>query len=196
MPGGGGKGGKGGGEYTFDAAVDPLNIDADVATDMTIGGGERPLVTRMETGGTGTPLATESSVTVGGTETPLSTEVVVGGTGTPVQTGLSFELLKPIETKSTNEATVDVKPLDVDLCLSFGLKELPATRIRRPYHRTFGVRLFGIDVLELLWKGENRLDIEPRPRAPKVAWGGTRERRPTPRRTVATGEGLRISLES
>jgi hypothetical protein len=64
---------------------------------------------------------------------------------------------------------MDLKPLQVDLCLKVGLERLPSTRICRPSHRHFGLTLFGVEVVGFNYSSEQRTIIEDMRGHPVVA---------------------------
>jgi hypothetical protein len=64
---------------------------------------------------------------------------------------------------------MDLKPLQVDLCLKVGLERLPSTRICRPSHRHFGLTLFGVEVVGFSYSSEQRTIIEDMRGHPVVA---------------------------
>ena len=75
------------------------------------------------------------------------------------------------DTTSDNKTALDVdlKPLQVDLCLKVGLDRLPPTRICQPTHQRFGLSLFGVEVLGLSYSKEQDTVIEDGRQRPFVA---------------------------
>jgi|ERR1700722_17856899 len=55
---------------------------------------------------------------------------------------------------------MDLKPLQVDLCLKLGLDRFPSTFICRPSTRHFGVTLFGMEVVGFNYSSEKKTIIE------------------------------------
>ena len=77
---------------------------------------------------------------------------------------------QPIVTDVTAAASVDVKP--VDICLTFGIGQLPRARICRPVERHLGMTLFGIEIFGLNWSGYSELVFAGLERRPHVELGG------------------------
>lgn len=172
---------EGAGTHDIDMSLDVID---EITTRVTLEGGKA--------------IATDSTATLNVPE-PVRTESKIEG-GEPIRTDLSLDI-KPLE------ASLDVKPLTADLCLNVGINSLPPTRICAPFSTHFGITLFGVEVLGFNLAGENRLQIEPLPTPPSVAWGGThaaehRPHPPPPRphgdagpRAEASSGGLRITLD-
>ena len=90
----------------------------------------------------------------------------------PVRTELA--VTEPIRTESTsdNALTLDVKPVVLDSCTRIEFGPIPPTRVRQPYHRHFGIKLFGIEVLAFTMTGEEQLIIQDLPKQAHVVHGG------------------------
>jgi hypothetical protein len=55
---------------------------------------------------------------------------------------------------------MDLKPLQVDLCLKVGLDRFPSTFVCRPSMRHFGLTLFGMEVVGFNYSSEHKTIIE------------------------------------
>jgi hypothetical protein len=107
---------------------------------------------------------------------------------------------QPIVTDVTAAASIDVKP--VDICLTFGIGQLPRARICRPVERHLGMTLFGVEVFGLNWSGYSELvfaGLEPRPHVELGGESGGGRHKAAPRRrpTILGGtrrSGLRLRL--
>ena len=55
---------------------------------------------------------------------------------------------------------MDLKPLQVDLCLKVGLDRFPSTFVCRPSMRHFGLTLFGMEVVGFNYSSEQKTIIE------------------------------------
>ncbi len=66
---------------------------------------------------------------------------------------------------------MDLKPLQVDLCLKVGLERFPSTFVCRPSTRHFGVTLFGVEVMGFNYSSEQKTIIEDMRNRPFVVAG-------------------------
>jgi hypothetical protein len=79
-------------------------------------------------------------------------------------------ITQPIRTEA--KAELDIKPLEVDQCLTIRIAPLPPTRVRQPYQQHFGVTLFGVEWLGYNLEGELQTIVSDLQVPPQVAWGG------------------------
>ncbi len=145
MGGGGGKGGKGGGSSGSIDVTSNSNSVIDSDSVATINSTSR------------TDLASTSNNRI---DTAAQLQVV----------GLDNVRLKA-DTSAENrtQLEMDLKPLQVDLCLKLGMERFPSTRICRPASRHFGLTLFGVEILGFNYSSETRTVIEDMRHRPFVA---------------------------
>jgi hypothetical protein len=148
----------------------PVGLTADVAADLTVGGGTAPVA-----------LKSASDMTMGGGAKPLATEVTLH-LPDPVRTESKMDLrsaseiaiTRPIETRS--DMRLDVQPVVVDLCLTANIGKIPRLAIRRPYDHHLRLRVLGVELFCLDLTGQRNFVIEDLPRRPDVAWGAEHHR--------------------
>lgn len=77
------------------------------------------------------------------------------------------------DTKSDSRAQLemDLKPLQVDLCLKLGLERFPSTKICKPQRQHFAVTLFGVEVVGFNYSSEENTLIEDMAKRPFVVGG-------------------------
>jgi hypothetical protein len=145
---GGGKGGKGGGGGAVDVDVTSTStsvVDADSNSNITA---------------SSTNNLTSNSTNQIDSKATAQLQVV----------GLDNVRLKADTTADNRtQLEMDLKPLQVDLCLKVGLERLPSTRICRPSHRHFGLTVFGVEVIGFNYASEKRTIIEDMRGRPMVA---------------------------
>jgi hypothetical protein len=130
MP-GGGKGGKGGGGMSLDVDAD-INavVDADI---NAVVNADITSNNRMDTNA-------NAAVQIVGLDNIRMTADVT----------------------SDNKAAIamDLKPLQVDLCLKVGLERLPSTNICRSSAQHVGVTLFGVEIVGLNYSSDGKTGVE------------------------------------
>ena len=88
-----------------------------------------------------------------------------------VTTSATNTVLVPQPIHTISDANVDVKPLQADLCFTFGFGRVPSTCIRLPYRDHVGFTLFGVEVFGMNFAGERQIVIEELSHRPQVDWG-------------------------
>ncbi len=168
MAGGGGKGGKGGGSSG--------SVDVDVTSTSS--------------------SVMDSDATINSTNQLTSTsnnQIDTTAQATLNLAGLDNIRLRADTTSDSKTALdVDLKPLQVDLCLKVGLDRLPPTRICRPTHERFGVTLFGVEIFGFHYSKEQNTVIEDGRGRPFVA--GTAAGGDAAARLDLDAGGVRIRL--
>jgi hypothetical protein len=147
-----------------------------MSTDITLGGGTKPLDTQM--GGDGNPLAIDTTSTV---HTPdvMQTDTTLH-TPDVMQTDVTLHTPDVMRTDSTSRSDIkadsrmliDLKPMVVDMCTTLNFGKMPETCVRQPYEHRFCFTLFGIEVMAFEMRGESRTYTESMPDRPAVVWGG------------------------
>lgn len=157
MPGGGGKGGKGGGTTSKVEVINSgtTNVDADSTVEI------QGLDNINQTLKLELPQPFETS---------SRNELVLPQ---PFRTENRQELAvtEPVVTDSRNAMSLDIRPLTVDLCLKVNMGAPEPTCIRQPYNHHFGFTLFGIELMGLNYSGESQTIVQDPPKQPRVAWG-------------------------
>jgi hypothetical protein len=67
---------------------------------------------------------------------------------------------------------MDLKPLQLDLCLKVGLERFPPTRICKPSSKRFGLTVFGVEVFGFTYDGDDTTIIEDLGKRPFVVADG------------------------
>jgi hypothetical protein len=93
-----------------------------------------------------------------------------------------------LDTNSALKAEVDLKPLQVDLCLKLGLDRLPSTAICRDGRRHFGITLLGVEVIGFNYEMNTTTKIEDIANQPFVVG------RPADHRPGFSVRGVRFSV--
>jgi len=114
----------------------------------------------------------------------------------------TFTIPEPIETKSENSISVDLKPIVLDLCSTNGIK-LPQGEISQPFHLHFGLTWFGMEVFGYTLGGETRTVLQDLPKKPAVDWPAQQNAPPRvidaepghERPGAAGGRGLRVRIK-
>jgi hypothetical protein len=78
---------------------------------------------------------------------------------------------QPVVTEGSNEISLDIRPLTLDLCLNVNMGPPAPACIRQPYTHHFGLTLFGIELMGLNFSGESQTIVQEMPKQPQVAWG-------------------------
>ena len=144
-------GGKGGGTSKVTVINGPIDVDSDVTIQglddigVTLQGGDKAIKTESRQ------------------------EIVLPQ---PLKTRSEFEVTKPIVTDNSNDISVDVKPLAVDLCMTTTTNagKLPEGVIRQPYHTHFGMTWFGIEFMGFTLSGESKTVYDNVDRKPSLEW--------------------------
>ena len=116
------------------------------------------------------PITTNTSLTTTSTlavPDPIKNDITSDIT-TKSDIGMKSDLtldIKPLD------ATLDVKPVVLDLCYTVNVGRIPETRIRNPYRHHIGLTLFGTEVLGMTFVGEQDTVIEDLHRQPMVVEG-------------------------
>ena len=124
----------------------------------------------------------------------------VGGTGTAVKTSSEYRVLDKIRSETDVDLDLDVRPVQVDLCVNVGLTKLPKATIRQPYESHFGVSMLGAELMGFDWRGESNVIIDELRSRPHVEPGRVEHepvrRLPRPQRRAAKpgGDGLHIRV--
>lgn len=77
-------------------------------------------------------------------------------------------ITEPIVSDSTSRMALDVRPLVIDSCTRLEFGPIPPMHIHQPYHRHFGITLFGLEILGFNMSGEEQLIIQSLPDKPHV----------------------------
>jgi hypothetical protein len=169
----------------------------------TVQGGERPIGLVSTIQGGDRPVTADVglddvNVDIGGTGKPLHS---VGELRTPdtlrTAADVAFAVTRPIV--SEIDGTLDVEPIQVDLCVNVGLTKLPRARIEQPYASRFDVTLFGTEIVGLRWSGRSDVVIDELDQRPHVELGGDHTREHDQQRSAAAidpgdGDGLHVRL--
>jgi hypothetical protein len=148
------------------------------AVTSTVQGGSKPVaVTSTIQGGSkavGFDLGLEDiDVTVGGGDQPVHTrtELLVPETiKTASEVRSELAVTEPIVSEVSS--SLDVEPLQVDLCLDVGLTKLPRAAIRQPYRSHFAVTVLGTELFGFDFSGQSNTLIDELPKSPHVELGG------------------------
>ncbi len=97
-----------------------------------------------------------------------------------------FAITEPIVTRMSTDVALDMKPMVMDACLTVRLADLPKQHVRRPYQRSFALRVMGREIFEFNMCGESEIIIEDVSKKPLVIWGSELHR---PRRAHHEGLG-------
>jgi hypothetical protein len=93
-----------------------------------------------------------------------------------------------LDTNSALKAEVDLKPLQVDLCLKLGLDRLPSTAICRDGSRHFGITLLGVEVIGFNYEMNTTTNIQDLANRPFVVG------KPADHRPGVSFRGVRLSV--
>lgn len=94
--------------------------------------------------------------------------------------------------ENRTQVQMDLKPLQVDLCLRLGLENLPSSRICRPIARHFGITFMGVEVFGFNYSSEETTIIEDMRRRPFIVADEPAGRRRE--HSSSSDPGVRISL--
>ncbi|PXW28356.1 hypothetical protein [Paraburkholderia caballeronis] len=172
--GGGGKGGKGGGGSGSIDVTSTSNSIVDANTNATINSTSDNDITSNSTN-TIDSKATAQLQVLGLDDIKLKTDT---------------------RSDARTQLEMDLKPLQVDLCLKLGLERFPSTKICKPQQQHFALTLFGVEVVGFNYSSEQKTLIEDMGRRPFVV-GGDHACGPAQHAHVDSdldGDGVRIHL--
>ncbi len=87
-----------------------------------------------------------------------------------------FAITEPIVTRMSTDVALDMKPMVLDACLTVKLADLPKQHIRRPYEKSYALRVFGREIFDFRMCGESETIIDDVVKKPLVIWGSEKHR--------------------